>query len=265
MLSHVTAVRFDGRAQTGRTFPCRLTCEAADGAEVEVMAKLSDGCDRKVTALVMEAIAAMLAADLDLPVPEPFLVTLEPEFIAGLPDATVAAMARRSNPVAFGSKHLPPGYTSWPVGKAIPKDAIATAAEIFAFDALIGNDDRRPVNPNCLFIGASLAILDHEMAFPDTEMIIGGWQPPWRIGSLESFKQTRRHLFSEQLSGKAVNFDRFAGAWLAVTDERLAAYRAALPDEWNSAGQHADQALLYIGQVRDNIEAALQEVRRVIS
>ncbi|MHB1591985.1 MAG: HipA family kinase [Sulfuricella sp.] len=264
MLRLVTAVRFDGRAKSGRTVPCRLTCAAADGAEVEVVAKLSDGCDRKVTALAMESIAAMLAADLDLPVPEPLLVVLEPEFIAGLPDEIVAAMARRSNPLAFGSKHLPPGYTSWPVGKAIPKDAIAMAAEIFAFDALIVNDDRRPANPNCLFSGASLAIYDHEMAFPSTEGIIG-WQPPWMMGSLASFKQTRRHLFSEQLCGKAVNFDRLAGAWLAVTDERLVAYRAALPDAWNSANQHADQALVYIGQVRDNIEAALQEVRRALS
>jgi hypothetical protein len=264
MLSHVTAVRFDGRAQSGRTVPCRLTCESSDGEEIEVVAKLSDGCDRKVTALVMEALAAMLASDLDLPVPEPFLVALEPEFIAGLPDETVAAMARRSNPVAFGSKHLPPGYTSWPVGKAIPRDAIATAAEIFAFDALTLNDDRRSVNPNCLFSGSSLAIYDHEMAFSSTEGIIG-WQPPWKVVALEYIKQTRCHLFFEQLCGKAVNFDRFAGAWLAITDERLAAYRAALPDAWNSARQHADQALMYIGQVRDNIEAALQEVRRVIS
>ena len=242
MLSRVTAVRFDGRVQSGRTVPCRLTCEAADGTEVEVVAKLSDGCDRKVTALVMEAIAAMLAADLDLPVPEPFLVALESEFIAGLPDAIVADMARRSNPLAFGSKHLPPGYTSWPVGKTIPKDAIATAAEIFAFDALTMNDDRRPTNPNCLFSGSTLAIYDHEMAFPSTEGIIG-WQPPWKIGALEYLKQTRRHLFSEQLFGKAVNFDRFTGAWLAVTDERLAAYKAALPKEWNSAGQHADLSI----------------------
>lgn len=263
MLSPVTAVRFDGRVQSGRTVPCRLTCEAADGTEVEVVAKFSDGCDRKVTALVIEAIAAMLAADLDLPVPEPFLVTLEPEFIAGVPDATVVAMARRSNPVAFGSKHLPPGFTSWPIGKAIPKDAFATAAEIFAFDALIVNDDRRPANPNCLFSGSSLAIYDHEAAF-FTKGIIG-WKAPWEKDSLESIKRTPRHLFFEQLRGKAVNFDRFAGAWLAVTDKRLEAYSAVLPDAWNAAKQDADDALMYIGQVRDNIEAALQEVRRVIS
>jgi len=264
MLSLVTAVRFDGRATSGRTVPCRLSCEADDGDEVEVVAKFSDGCDRKVTALAMEAIAAMLAADLDLPVPEPFLVLLEPEFVAGLPDAEVAARARRSSPVAFGSKHLPPGYTSWPLGKTIPKDAMAMAAEIFAFDALIVNEDRRTTNPNCLFSGASLAIYDHEMAFPATEGLIG-WQPPWEIGSLASLKQTQRHLFSEQLRGKPVNFDRLAGAWLAVTDERLAVYRAALPDTWSAAAQHSDRALLYIAQVRDNIEAALQEVGRALS
>ena len=119
------------------------------------LAKLSAGCDRQVVALAMEAIAAMFAADLDLPVPEPFLVVLESEFIAGLPDQTVAETARHSSLVAFGSKHLPPGYTSWPIGKAVPRDAMTTAAEIFAFDALIANDDRRPENPNCLFSGAS--------------------------------------------------------------------------------------------------------------
>jgi len=46
---------------------------------------LWDAFETNSHALVMEAIAAMLAADLDLPVPEPFLVTLESEFIAGVP------------------------------------------------------------------------------------------------------------------------------------------------------------------------------------
>ena len=164
MLDRVTAIRFDGRVQTGRTMPCRLSCETATGDEVEVVAKLSAGCDRGVGALVSEAIAAMLAADLDLPVPEPFLVRLDPEFVATIPDQTVAEIARRSNPVAFGSKSLPPGFTSWPVGKSVPKDALNIAAEVFAFDALIANADRRRENPNCLFSGTNLAILDHELA-----------------------------------------------------------------------------------------------------
>lgn len=263
MLDLITAVRFDGRVQSGRTVPCRLTCENAEGVEVEVVAKFSAGCDRGVGALVVEAISAMLAADLDLPVPEPYLVELTPEFISTLPDAKVADMVRRSSPIAFGSKHLPPGYTSWPIGKSIPRDALATAAEIFAFDALIANDDRRRENPNCLFNGTTLAIYDHEMAF-FTKGIIG-WQPPWEIGALESIRQTGRHLFSEQLRGKPLNLYRFTGAWLAIDDERLAAYRAALPEAWSVAEASADGALKHIADVRDNIELALKEVRRVLA
>ena len=263
MLDLITAVRFDGRVQSGRTVPCRLTCENDEGVEVEVVAKFSAGCDRKVAALVAEAISAMLAADLDLPVPEPYLVELTPEFISALPEPAVADMARRSSPVAFGSKHLPPGYTSWPIGKSIPRDALATAVEIFAFDALIVNDDRRRENPNCLFSGTNLAIFDHEMAF-FTEGIIG-WRPPWETGALESIRQTGRHLFSEQLRGKPLNLDRFAGAWLSITEERLVAYRAALPVAWSAAEASADGALKHIAQVRDNIELALQEVRRVLA
>jgi hypothetical protein len=242
--------------------PCRLACETVGGDEIEVVAKLSGGCDRNVGALVSEAIAAMLAADLDLPVPEPFLVRLEPEFVATIPDQTVAEIARRSNPIAFGSKRLPPGFTSWPVGKAVPKDALKTAAEIFAFDALISNADRRVENPNCLFHGTKLAIYDHELAFL-TEGVIG-WRPPWEAGALETLRRAQSHLFSEQLRGRAVDFSRLAGAWAAIADVRLVAYRAALPGEWNDAVEIADKAIMHIAAVRDNLAAALDEIARVL-
>ncbi len=262
MLDLITAIRFDGRVQSGRTKPCRLTCMNAAGAEVEIVAKLSVGCDRKESALAIEAIAAMLAADLDLVVPEPFLVRLEPEFIATIADATVVEMARRSAAIAFGSRHLPPGYTSWPVAKPIPRDALAAASEIFAFDAFIGNDDRRPGNPNCLFNGNRLAIYDHEMAFFFQGII--GWQPPWVPGALRTLSEAGRHLFYDQLRGKPLNLERFSGAWLAISDDRLAAYRAALPIEWQAAFPQVELALSHIKQVRDNIGPALQEVARVL-
>ncbi|MEQ1882619.1 MAG: hypothetical protein ABL878_16810 [Burkholderiales bacterium] len=51
VLDRVTAIRFDERVQTGRTMPCRLSCETVAGDEVEVVAKLSAGCDRGIAAL----------------------------------------------------------------------------------------------------------------------------------------------------------------------------------------------------------------------
>jgi len=90
------------------------------------------------------------------------------------------------------------------------------------------------------------------------------WRPPWEVGALETLRRSSPHLFSAQLRGKALNFDRLAGAWAAITDARLAVYRGALPGEWNEAGETADKALKHVAAVRDNLAMALQEIERVI-
>ncbi len=262
MLDLVTATRFDGRVKSGKTIPILLTCLRENGDEVEAVTKLSGRCERGVGNLVAEAIAALLAADLDLPVPEPFLVRLDPEFVAGLTDAEVRSNAQRSSPVGFGSKKLPPGFATWPPGKPIPRSLRSAALEIFAFDALIQNADRRPDNANCQCDGSSFAIFDHELAFL-TEGIIG-WQPPWETGALEFFRHNGGHLFFDQLRSGECHLDRLAGAWEAITDARLREYEAALPQEWGADGGVAKQALVYIGNVRDNIEPALAEIARVL-
>jgi HipA-like protein len=262
VLNLVTAVRFDGRVQSGKTMPIHLACESDARDEIEVVAKLSASCEGGVRALVAESIAAMLAADLDLPVPEPFIVRLDPEFSAAIPDPQIADLALRSNPIAFGSRKLPPGYTTWPVGKAIPREALNIAGEIFAFDALIANADRRVENPNSLFLGTKLAIIDHELAFIKEGVI--GWRPPWEVGALDALRRPQSHLFTEQLREKAIDLKRLAGAWAAISDARLAAYRGALPTEWNAAMDSADKALSHIAAVRDNLEPALQEIVRVL-
>lgn len=149
-----------------------------------------------------------------------------------------------------------------PVGKQVPKDAIPTAAEIFAFDALIANHDRRPENPNCLFLGSNLAIFDHELAFLIAGII--GWRPPWEVGSLENWRHPQSHLFFDQLRGRSLNFDRLTGAWLALTDARVNAYKGALPREWNSADETAVNAVSHVVAVRNNLTRAMQEIVRVL-
>jgi hypothetical protein len=61
----------------------------------QVVAKFARRCERRTNALVAESIALMFAAELDLPVPEPFIVRMDPdldlllrESIAGWPAAT---------------------------------------------------------------------------------------------------------------------------------------------------------------------------------
>lgn len=267
MLDRVTALRFDRRMGNGKTWPCLLSCQRADveSDELEVIAKFSDGCERKVGGLVAEAIAAMLAADLDLPVPEPVLVSFDSEFVEMIRqrDATLASRAERSAPIAFGSSKLPPGFAVLPRGKSIPQTLRSDAAEIFAFDALIQNPDRRPENPNCLLDGRSFGMFDHELAFMTRGII--GWKPPWETGGLEMIKGAVKHVFFDDLQGKTMNFERLTGAWLAVSDGRLNEYRQALPPEWNSAADVADEILRYVAKVRENIRPTLAEVERVLS
>ena len=206
----------------------------------------------------------MLAADLDLPVPEPFLVSFDEPFIQCLPpaQAELAARLRASSPVAFGSSKLPPGFTLLPTGKSIPVAVRQQAVEIFAFDNLIQNPDRRPDNPNLLFDGRSFAIFDHELAFM-TEGIIG-WKPPWQPGALQAINGNAHVLFTG-LSGKNYDLSRLEGAWQAVTDQRIQHYRHALPAQWKEDSGVADQALGFVAALRDNIRPALAEIVRVLS
>jgi hypothetical protein len=264
MLELVTAERFDRRMSSGKTWPCQLDCVRTDGSNVELVAKFSAGCERRLGGLVVEAIAAMLAADLDLPVPEPLLVSFDNDFIQCLPaaQAELAQRLRASSPVAFGSSKLPPGFSVPPIGKTIPVAVRQQAAEIFAFDCLIQNPDRRPDNPNLLFDGRSFAIFDHELALITTGII--GWQPPWKVGSLQAINGDRHVLFAE-LSGRTYDLTRLEGAWQAITDQRLENYRKALPVEWVDDAGAAGQALGFIAELRDNIRPALAEIVRVLA
>ena len=265
MLDLVTATRYDQAVSTGRNHPLRLAAEKEDGSDVEIVAKISARCENGLVALVAEAIAAMLAADLELPVPEPHLVKLLPEFINSIPDLEVRRDAQNSVDIAFGSSKLPNGFAMWPHGKNVPKALHQIAVEVFAFDGLIGNFDRgqNPLTTNLMIKGASVAIIDHDLAFPDTETIIGH-RVPWELGGLQQMAHGGSHVFSGKLSTADFDLSDFAAHWKAITDARLDEYLSALPREWNSSIQTAQAAVTVIREVRDNIGGCMTEVERAL-
>ncbi len=168
MLEPVTAIRFDKPMKVGRTGPCLMGCIREDGTDEEVVVKFRAGCDMKERSLVAEALAALLAADLDLPIPEPFIVRIDPAFAAIIPDADARVKAEASIGWNFGSKRLPSGFSTIPKDQPVPSRLIDEAAEILAFDTFIANSDRTVDNPNCQSNGKQLAIFDHELATQNT-------------------------------------------------------------------------------------------------
>jgi hypothetical protein len=73
------------------------------------------------------------------------------------------------------------------------------------------------------------------------------------------------HLFRAGLRGTLVDLSRFAGAVEAVTPARIQQYLTALPPEWSAADVVAKSAADHLSALRDNIEAAITEVTRVLS
>jgi hypothetical protein len=131
----------------GRTKPCLILCKDAADTEHEVVVKWRAGMDLKEIGLVCELVASLLADDLDLPIPKPYTVEVEAEFHHAIGNTAVSALAKNSVGLNFGSQKLPPGFSTWAKDKPIPMAMRPLAAEIFAFDVLVQNPDRRRTIP----------------------------------------------------------------------------------------------------------------------
>ncbi len=209
MLARVTAVEYVRPMESGRTSPLLVRCARDDGPIIEVVVKFSGFCDQHQENLAMESIAACLAGDLRLPIPEPLLVVIPDEWAAIVPDEERRKRILASARVAFGSKLVTGGYSVWTPDTRISEAMVDTAAGIFAFDAIIQNPDRRTENPNCLVRGESIRIFDHELAFGHRLML--NWQPPWAKGGLNWLETKGRHIFRPQLRRSMIDFDAIKG------------------------------------------------------
>lgn len=262
MFHTVVATRFIRRMTNGRTVPCLIECEDENGNKYELVVKFSANMFEKEKNLAIEAIVAMLASDLCLPVAEPFLVELDSAFVDRIAEQNIKDVMQKSCSFAFGSRHVK-HYVSWIKNQKIKAEATQMASEILLFDAIIRNADRLPANPNCLFLGNSLFIFDHELALGKLLF----WQEPWKENSLKDLADGEKHIFAKPYFEKRPSdFDRFIDAWSVLTDKRLEEYKNTLPANWVVGNEQAiDEMMVYFKQVRSNIrvitENALKELR----
>jgi hypothetical protein len=263
VLKRISPIQYDRAAKNGRTGPLFIACEADDDTPLEVVAKFSGGCDEGNINLAREVIGACLAGDLGLPVPEPFLIEISPEWVATISDSEQRAKIQRSSPIAFGSRLMTGQFSTWARGNTISELMLPVAAAIFTFDGIIQNPDRRSDNPNCLVRGDELRIFDHELAF--SHGLVIGWKAPWVLGGLKPLQTNGNHIFRTELKGRAIDYTQIRAAWSGLSDAKIADYQTVLPAEWTNVAGTAASALSLIRGARDNIDAVLEEVKRVLS
>lgn len=262
MVPIAKATTFIKSLPSGRTRPCLMICEDESGTRHEVVVKLRYGPESTTRGLICELSASLLAVDLDLSVPSPFLVEIDSDFYKAISDATLAARFRDSRGLNFGSQYLSPGFSTWPQDKSIPQSMIQDAAEIFAFDILIQNPDRRKDKPNLLRRGDELYIVDHEMAFS----FLRALEPdkhPWLGLGMDYIKD---HVFYRELKGKDLSLDRMQGALEAIHDWRLDMLARSMPTDWQPENDDTMSRIReYIGKARDNNVLLFKKIREVLA
>lgn len=213
--------------------------------------------------MARESIGASLAADLGLPVPRPYFVRLEPEFAESVSDATVRQKLGASSPVAFGSLRVPNQFAAWAKGNLITDTMVPDVAGILMFDAIIQNPDRRDGNPNCLVKGEELRVFDHELAFMTDQLLL--WTPPWKLGGMNWVAAPGAHIFAGGLKGRVIDYLPIKNRWGSLSDARVAEYQITIPGEWAGSEAAVQAACKLIRDARDNIDACLNEVRRILT
>lgn len=262
VITHVQAVEFVRLTGNGRTEPAILIVEDDDGNEIEVVAKLAAGCFEGVGSLACEAIASCLAADLGLRVPQPYFVHMLPGWVDTLLDTGWAAKVRAAPNVAFASRLISGGFSTWQARTSMSVPLTEMVARALAFDAGTENSDRSPANANCLQRGDEFYLIDHELCFP-AHMI--GRPKPWFVGGLQDLVGVGKQIFVDALRKKAVDWTPVIDSWNGLSDAMIDGYGQALPAQWVAGKPVVARAEAQIKAARDNIVGLVAEIERVLT
>lgn len=237
MVPRLIAAQLHKFTNTGRTSPAVIGCEDEMGNRVgDVVVKLRGGLENGVTSLLCELLASRLASYFGLFVPDPALVVIDSDFAelvasheVGGPEPKRAERIRNSIGLNFGSRLLI-DISPWPVDKAIPEAMWQGATEVFAFDGLVQNPDRRFDNQNLVTRGNDIFLFDHELAFSFLLDILES-ATPWR---LDGQRYLGDHVFYRRLRGKPIDLDGFTAGLAALPGPALDGILAEVPAEWNN-------------------------------
>lgn len=236
---------------TGRTKPLAIQCNSmGPGIIRDYVVKLYGSCELGCHSLAREVYGGLLAHVFKFDTPEIAIVNISSELIQAVNDPVVRDKLRTSPGLNFGSKTV---TTPIQFDGYIPDILFPQAVEIYAFDMLLRNPDRRVGKPNMFQCSESFILYDHEMAFPYSKpiMFLGFVPDPW---SLRPEDFARNHIMYQHIRQKATPdmFDSFLEKLLSLSDEILDTILERIPLDWRTSD--LDFIAPYINKARSNID-----------
>lgn len=260
------ATRFIKPMSVGRNHPLLLGCENAGGEMFEVVVKFrGHGMDGR--AQMAELFTALLVDDLGLQVPQAAIVDVPTGLESVVAEHEAARQFKDSPGLNFGSVHLGAGFTTWPPGRNPVGAQRDQAVDIFAFDTLIQNPDRRAVNPNLWARSDKLGVYDHEQAFSFlSHHIFGGSvSKPWAAKSHgNSLRFLEQHVFYGSLRGGRLDLGPFKEKLGALSDKRIQGYLDAVPAEWAGDGDFGGKIAAYLHEARQRREDLVNFIKHIL-
>lgn len=216
----LTAVRYVAPFREGGSVPALV--EADDGRLYVVKLR---GAAQGVRALVAEVIVGTLAETCGLPVPPLATVAIDGALARTEPHQEIAQVLRASVGTNAALGHLPAALGFDPAARPdVPPDL---ASRLVLFDSFVENVDRTPRNPNLLWSGGTLWLIDHGAALYWHHDWDGGAPPP--EAPLRGFPLVKQHVllpWARELPGAA---DALIAA---LDDDAIADAIARVPDDW---------------------------------
>jgi hypothetical protein len=229
-----------GVAIGGATEPLYVECEDARGKRVNVVLKLRDpGKPWEKPwnlCLVRDLVGAIIARRLGLNVPDYALVELDEDFIRSTSKHPAGGRISRNTGWNFGLLRI---------------DAHLEAVEgspgdwspVLSFDALAFNGDRQLGNPNVLWDGLRLYVIDHGLLAPTWTFRVDQVTSSTLFGP----SRIRQHAGFQMLQSKHEPYPTHAAAWSSrITAEFLTWLRGQVPRTW-AGSQDVDELFDFLG------------------
>lgn len=248
---------------SGRTSPmivrgvCRQT-----GQKGEYVVKMKGSDQMWEGSSLNEMLASFIALELTFHVPEPAVINISEDFLETMRHRhDNFNIATKSLGLNFGSA-LKDGFQEVLPKQSLSPELKAKLCEMFAFDVLLGNTDRRKDKPNFLTNGKDLLIFDHELAFSFTQVLPFARNPnPWLISEADMTWLSNNFCY-QHLKGNNVDFSNFTARLSVINDGFWEKAIDIIPKEWQN--EHINTIRKNLTKIVENKEQFALELNRVL-
>ena len=266
MIRKAELIRFDRLSDSGRNTPPRVAILTEDDAEIEAVMKPAGWKELQISSVTKELIASVVGGMVGLPICEPFFVDADAQMIDAIPDQQIRVQLHNCTWPAFASEYAGSQWQNWSIGDTLNQARAAEGLAILFFDAVSDNSDRGGNTPNLLVKGDQLRAIDHEMCFSASQLIGMAAPPPWTRGGMDWLRSGPKKNVLLEPAAKIENLDfvPIRNAWAGLADPEIDAILNLVPNSWAGAQALAQSAIERLKGVRNNIDACIAELERVL-